>query len=116
MLRLRLELNERKHYTKMPTDNSKNKIPNPRKAAANKLINNSLKMTPPSLLDNFLETSKTKNQAVKSVPTNNKMPARCGKIAGLTGEIYLVMESILENDFLLIKRFKFVIFYLYLRF
>lgn len=90
-----------KYYTKIPTDNSKNNIPNPRKVAANKLINNSLKITPPaSLVANFLETSKTKNQAVKNVPIINKMPARCGKIAGLTGDIYLVIDSILKYIFI----------------
>lgn len=81
--------------TYIPTDRSRKTTPNPRKIEANKLMSNSLKM-----VDSFCEflgrdTSKTKNQAVKNVPMANRTVARCGNTAGLMGETYRIMESIL---------------------
>lgn len=43
-----------------------------------------------------LETSNTKNHAVKNVPNISRTDAKCGKLAGLMGEIYLDMDSILK--------------------
>ena len=79
----------------MPTDNSKNKTPKPRNSAANKLISNSLNITPSLALNFGLDTSKTKNQAVKKVPMKSKTVARCGNTAGLINT-YRAIDSILK--------------------
>lgn len=68
--------------------------------AANRLISNSLNIVPslvlivPSFPTIFgRDTSKTKNQAVKNVPIASNTVAKCGNTAGLMGEIYLVIDS-----------------------
>lgn len=78
----------------MPTDNSKNNRPNPKNTAANKLINNSLKMAP-LLAEPFgRETTKTKNHAVKIVPIINNTVAKCGNTDGFIGDTKRAIESI----------------------
>lgn len=79
----------------MPTDNNRNSTPKPRNTEANREINSSLKMTP-SLLFFGLDTSNTKNQAVKKVPIAKSTVAKCGNTVGFIGEMYLVIVSILS--------------------
>jgi hypothetical protein len=80
----------------MPTDKSRNNTPNPKNNAAKRLMRSSLKITPSLKFDFGRDTSKTKNQAVKNVPIAKRTHAKCGKTAGLIGETYLVIDSILE--------------------
>lgn len=82
------------YYTYIPTDNNKNKTPNPRNSDANKLIKSSLKITPSLKLPFGRDTSKTKNHAVKNVPMARSTVAKCGNTVGFIGEIYLVIVSI----------------------
>lgn len=74
----------------MPTHSNRNNVPKPEKIAATKDTSSSLKMY---LVFFVLVTSYTKNQAVKKTPIPNRTIAKCGKTAGLTGDTYLVIDS-----------------------
>lgn len=75
----------------MPTHKSKNNTPNPENIAATKEIDNSLNI---SLVNLVLVTSYTKNHAVKNIPIPSNTIASREKMAGFTGETYLVIDSI----------------------
>lgn len=75
----------------MPTHKSKNNTPNPENKAATKEIDNSLNI---SLVNLVLVTSYTKNHAVKNIPIPSNTTASSEKMAGFTGETYLVIDSI----------------------
>lgn len=75
----------------MPTQSSRNNTPKPENTAATKEINSSLNI---SRVNFVLVTSYTKNQAVKNIPIPNSITANSGKTDGLTGEMYLVIDSI----------------------
>lgn len=78
----------------MPTDSKRNRTPNPRNSAANKLISNSLKTTLSFEFNFGRETSNTKNHAVKNVPIPSRTVAKCGNTAGLMGDTNLDIDSI----------------------
>lgn len=86
------------HQTYMPTDRSRNRTPTPRNIAANRLISNSLKITPLLLKFFGRDTTNTKNHDVKNVPMINNTPAKCGNTDGLIGDTYLVSDSIVWNS------------------
>lgn len=72
----------------MPLANSKKKIPEPNNTAANKLINNSLKMAL-LLAGPFFGrvTTAMKNHATKMVPIVNNTVAKYGNTDGRIGDI-----------------------------
>lgn len=62
--------------------------------AANRLMNNSLKIRVLLLNPFGRETTKTKNHDVKNVPIISNTVAKCGNIDGLIGDTYRVNDSI----------------------
>lgn len=75
----------------MPTHNNKNRIPKPENREATSDNNSSLNRS----LDNLvLVTSYTKNHAVKKMPMPRRSSVRCGKTAGLIGDVYRTIDSI----------------------
>lgn len=78
----------------MPTLNKRNRMPKPRKIAPKRLIRSSLIILV-DLVCLLLDISYTKNHAVKKIPIDVKIVAKCGYTVGLIGDTCLTIDSIL---------------------